>query len=90
MKHFFPEPADALERALFARVEKWDGLRGLDQFTPEVLRELTAREGCDFATTLLHRSIVESERHGGFLRALSVASGVCLFEARRQREGTRP
>ena len=42
----------------------------LDALTPEVLRELTALEGCDFATALLHRRIVESERHGPFLRAL--------------------
>lgn len=71
MKHFFPEPADVSERILFTRVEKWDGPRALVELTPEMLRELTAREGCDFATALLHRSIVESERHGGFLRALS-------------------
>ena len=76
MKHFFPEPADESERALFARMEKWDGPRDLDKLTPELLRELTTREGCDFATALLHRSIVDSERHGGFLRALPVASGV--------------
>jgi hypothetical protein len=31
---------------------------------------LTALDGCDFATALLHRRIVESERHGPFLRAL--------------------
>lgn len=71
MKHFFPEPADASERILFARVEKWDGPRALRELTPEMLRELTAREGCDFATALLHRSIVESEQHGAFLRALT-------------------
>lgn len=75
MKHFFPEPADASERTLFTRVDKWDGPRALFALTPELLRELTAREGCDFATALLHRSIVESEQHGGFLRALNEKFG---------------
>jgi hypothetical protein len=70
MKHFFPEPTDPSERALFARVQNWDGPREFHQLTPEALRELTARESCDFATALLHRSIVGSERHGTFLRAL--------------------
>ena len=69
MTHFFPKPADDSERALFERVTQWGG--GLDALTPEVLRELTAREGCDFATALLHRRIVESERHGLFLRGLA-------------------
>jgi len=68
VKHFFPVPADDSERALFARVESWNRGRGLDQLTPDLLHEVTAREGCDFATALLHRSIVESERHGPFLR----------------------
>lgn len=68
MTHFFPDPADDDERELRERVARWDG--GLEALTPEVLRELTAREGCDFATALLHRRIVESERHGPFLRAL--------------------
>jgi len=66
--HFFPEPADDDERKLWDRVAKWGG--GLDALTPEVLRDVTAREGCDFATALLHRRIVESERHEPFLRAL--------------------
>src|SRR5206468_1883842 len=70
-KYFFPEPADTSERALFARIEKWDGPRRLDQFTPELLRELTERAGCDFASALLHRRIVESDQHGPFLRALA-------------------
>ena len=68
MKHFFPKAADASERALFARLGKWDGPRGFDKLTPEFLREVTLREGCDFATALLHRSIVESDCHGVFLR----------------------
>lgn len=68
MKHFFPEPADGPEREIWERVARCgDGVAAL---TPERLRELTAREGCDFATALLHRRIVESERHGPFLRAL--------------------
>src|SRR5262245_40285319 len=75
LKHFFPEPASASERALFARVEQWGGPPGLDQLTPELLRDLTAREDCDFASTLLHRRIVQSERHGPFLRNLSEARG---------------
>lgn len=70
MKHFFPEPADASERELFERVARWDGSDPLHALTPDRLRELTAREGCDFATALLHRRIVESEAHGPFLRAL--------------------
>ena len=69
MTHFFPEAADDEERDLFERVARWEG--GLEALTPERLREVTAREGCDFATALLHRRIVESERHGAFLRALS-------------------
>jgi hypothetical protein len=71
VKHFFLEPGDASERALFARMETEAGRRDLALLTPEALRELTTRQGCDFATALLHRSIVESEQHGPFLRALS-------------------
>lgn len=71
MTHFFPKPADGYERELWERVARMHG--GLDALTPEVLRELTAREGCDFATALLHRRIVESARHGPFLRALGEA-----------------
>ena len=71
MTHFFPEPTDAYEREVLERVARNEGAVGLDALTPEVLRELTAREGCDFATALLHRRIVESERHGQFLRTLS-------------------
>ncbi len=71
MTHFFPEPADACEREVLERVARRQGPDGLDALTPEVLRELTVREGCDFATALLHRRIVESERHGPFLRTLS-------------------
>ena len=70
MTHFFPVPADADERELLERVARWDGPRGLDALTPELLRELTAGAGCDFATALLHRRIVESETHGPFLRGL--------------------
>lgn len=71
MKHFFPEAADAGEQTLFRRVQNWKGPRRLEELTPGVLCELTTREGCDFATALLHRGIVESERHGTLLRALS-------------------
>ena len=70
MTHFFPEPENDEERQLFARVERWDGPPGLAPLTPECLRELTAREGCDFATALLHRRIVASDEHGPFLREL--------------------
>jgi hypothetical protein len=69
--HFFPEPTDAYAREVLERVARWQGPDGLDALTPEVLRDMTAREGCDFVTALLHRRIVESERHGPFLRALS-------------------
>ena len=62
MTHFFPEPADGYEN-----VVRWE----LDTLTPERLRELTASEGIDAATAVLHRSIVESERHGAFLRGLA-------------------
>lgn len=71
MTHFFPEPTDDTERELLDRVARWDGPRELDALTPELLRELTAREGCDFTTALLLRRIVESEAHGPFLRVLS-------------------
>ena len=70
MTHFFPKPADSYERELFARVARCDDFWELDSLTAERLRELTAREGCDFATALLHRRIVESEAHGSFLGEL--------------------
>src|SRR5262249_37502194 len=73
LKHSSRDPASAFERSLFAQVEQWDGPQGLDPLTPEFLRHLTARDGCDFASTLLHRRIVQSERHGPFLRRLSEA-----------------
>lgn len=68
MKYFFPEPADAEERDLFARAVQ--SAERLETLTPERLREITAREGCDFATALLHRCIVDSERHGSLLREI--------------------
>jgi hypothetical protein len=74
VKHFFPEPVDASERALFSRVETEAARHELAQLTPEVICQLTSDKGCDFATVLLHRSIVESERHGPFLRRLSQMS----------------
>ncbi len=75
MTHFFPVPADDEERGLFERVGRWDGPPGLAALTPEGLRALTAREGCDFATALLHRRIVESDAHGPFLRRLQPGAG---------------
>lgn len=71
MTHFFPEPADSYEREVLERVTRTDGPESLDALTPEVLCNLTVREGCDFATALLHRRIVESEQHGPFLRGLT-------------------
>ena len=70
MKHFFPEPADTDEHELQERVTPWGGPSGLDALTPGRLRELTAQEGCDFTTALLHRRIVESDAHSGYLREL--------------------
>lgn len=70
MTHFFPEPESDEERRLFERVVSWNGPPGLAALTPECLRKLTAQEGCDFATALLHRRIVESEAHGPFLHQL--------------------
>ena len=83
MTHFFPEPADEYERALFERVARWQG--GLDALTPERLREITGREGCDFATALLHRRIVESERHRAFLREGLAAKAPRPLPATRRR-----
>jgi hypothetical protein len=85
VKHFFPVPVDASERALFARVERWNRSPALEQLTPELLRDLTASEGCDFATALLHRSIVGSERHGAFLR-----NAAWTAEAKPNSNGTIP
>ena len=70
MRHFFPEPTDAHERGVLERVAATQEFGDLASLTPEALRRVTAREGCDFATALLHRRIVESERHGPFLREL--------------------
>lgn len=74
MNHFFPAPADAAERELFERVDRWSGSEELSLLTPERLRQLTADEGCDFATALFHRRIVESGRHGPFLRELGAVA----------------
>jgi hypothetical protein len=73
VKHFFPIPADDYERELLDRVTQSNGSTNLDSLTPERLRALTASEGCDFATALLHRRIVESDRHAPFLRGLNKA-----------------
>ncbi len=85
MNHFFPQPADAQEAALFDRITQWQGgPANLSAFTPDFIRDLTAREGCDFATALLHRRIVTSEEHGPFLRerlgrgSLAPAPGLLL------------
>lgn len=79
MDHFFPEPKDDYERDLLSRVAHSEALSSLDDLTPEVLRELTAREGCDFATTLLHMRIVDSARHGSFLRKLGQSPGTSIM-----------
>lgn len=74
MNHFFPESADSDERELLERAARWNGPARLPALTPELIREVTAREGCDFATALLHRRIVESDAHGPFLRSLQDAA----------------
>lgn len=78
MTHFFPESVADDERDLLDRISYWHGPSGLDALTPDVLRAVTAREGCDFATALLHRRIVESQSHGPFLRALGGAGNAAL------------
>ena len=45
MTHFYPEPADASERALLERAAQWDGARNLAELTPELLVEVMRREG---------------------------------------------
>ena len=70
MNHFFPTPAEAYECELLERVARSNGSSQLDALTPERLRTLTIENGCDFTTALLHRRIVESDRHAPFLRAL--------------------
>jgi hypothetical protein len=78
--HFFPEPHDEYERALFARVAEEKDARSFEELPPDALRQIAAREGCDYATALLHRLIVESARHGPFLRELARHPGANAIE----------
>lgn len=59
---------------LLRRAERWDASQTLARLAPEYLEDLQRREGCDFATTVLHQRIVQSAEHGPFLRELGEPS----------------
>jgi hypothetical protein len=74
VKYFFPEPVNAQESELLERVAATREFADLTALTPDALRRISEQHGCDFATALLHRRIVDSGRHGPFLRGLSAHS----------------
>jgi hypothetical protein len=58
------------ERALLARASDWPQHRELAELTVQVLSDVAAREGIDFATALLYERVCASHEHGPFIRAI--------------------
>src|SRR5688572_1455325 len=59
--------ADGVEAALLERAAIFTGHPTLAELAPEVLREVTAHHGVDFATALLFDRVRRSSRHAAFI-----------------------
>jgi hypothetical protein len=59
-----------VDRRLFQRVAAWARFTELAELDEPALRDVTASEGIDFATTLLYHRILFSQRHGPFIRRI--------------------
>jgi hypothetical protein len=57
------------ERALFERAASWPGC-AWRELSLEVVQQLAAREGIDFATALLYHRLCNSDEHGRFIRSV--------------------
>jgi hypothetical protein len=62
------------EETLLQRAANWPEHPSWQSLTVEALQDLAAREGIDFATTLLYERIVRSRDHGPFIQRV-VSSG---------------
>lgn len=58
---------------LLQRAADWPKHRDLDDLAPEVVREIAARHGLDFATALLYDRVLNSARHGPTIAAIDSA-----------------
>lgn len=56
------------DQALFERVERDGGAPALEDLSAEVLAAIADREGIDFATALLFKSLCASDQHQDFIR----------------------
>ena len=60
-------PVDVGESALLARAASFSECRSLADLTADKLREISGREGLDFATSLLYDRVKRSEQHAAFI-----------------------
>ena len=58
------------ERALLSRAARWSKYPVLSDLTADVLREISGREGIDFATALLYDRVVRSLEYGPLIARL--------------------
>lgn len=58
------------DSSLLQRAADWPEYRDLDDLAPEVVREIAARQGLDFATALLYDRVLNSARHGPTIAAI--------------------
>ncbi len=65
-----PLPLPADERALLDRAHDWPAFPRWQDLTEELLRQLAAEHGIDFATALLYDRLVCSPEYGPFLAGL--------------------
>src|SRR5579859_6018916 len=65
------------ERDLLARAADASYPSDLDDLMPAALQRIAAAEGIDFATALIFDRIVNSPRHGPFIRALESSMPAC-------------
>ena len=76
---------EAYERALMARVEQWTPMPCWNELSQPRLAEIARREGIDFATALLYRSLRHSPVHGPAIAALDDEPAVSREESHRAR-----
>jgi hypothetical protein len=76
------------DESLLRRATAWPAHRDLDELTPEVVRDVAAEHGLDFATALLYDRVVNSARHGPTIAAIDACDGAAV--ARRTADPCSP
>jgi hypothetical protein len=71
-------PAEETERALLERAAQWPVPGSWRGLTPQLLRQVAAAEGNDFATALVYDRLLRSPEHGPFIRRIDSGRGAGL------------